>query len=81
MNIAELIVLTIAITQFIKTQFPQLKIQGPLAVLLSAVASAGAVFYSYMKGGILIDWNIIAVIVEVFVGANFGKKMWGALKR
>ena len=81
MSTAELIILTIAITQFIKTQLPGLKIQGVWAILLSALASIGAVFYSYMEGGIPIDWNIIAVVVQTFVGANFGKKAWGALKK
>jgi hypothetical protein len=81
MSTAELVVLVIAITQFVKKLFPGLKISGAWAVGLSALASVVAVFYKYLNEGIAIDIGIIALIVSVFALANGGKNLWNAVSK
>jgi len=81
MSTAELVVLVMAITQFIKKLFPGLKIQGAWAVVLSGLASIAAVFYKYLNEGIPIDVGIIALIISVFALANGGKNLWNAVSK
>ena len=81
MSQAELVVIVIAITQFIKKSFPGLKIQGGWAVALSLLASVAAVFYKYLNEGLVIDFGIVTLIISVFVFANGGKKLWNGVSK
>jgi len=73
-NVAELIAVTVAVTQFIKKALGTLKvnIEGTGAIILSCVSSLAVVLYFVITTGSPLDFSLIPLVLQVAIGANAG---------
>jgi len=73
-NVAEMIAMTLAATQFVKTFAAKLglTIEKGLAVALSIAASIGIVLYDSISNGKPITIQTLVTAIEVAIGANAG---------
>ena len=81
MNIAEMVAIVLAVTQFAKGTLKDwgLNVVGGWAILLSFLCSIGVVLYFVLSTGIPITWNSLWILVQVFALANGGKKLLNSI--
>lgn len=82
MNIAEMTVAVLAVTQVIKDMLRNrdVNVVGGWAVFLSFLCSVGVVLYFLLSAGTAITWNALWLLVQVFALANGGKKLLSSIK-
>ncbi len=82
MNIAEMVAVVLAVTQFIKDTLKDwgLNVVGGWAIFLSLLCSVGVVLYFQLSTGVAITWNTLWLLIQVFALANGGKKLLSSIK-
>lgn len=73
-GIAEMIAITVAVTQFAKKALEKFKVdlKGTYAVILSIAASVCVVLYFVITTGTPFNLALISLVVQVAIGANAG---------
>ncbi len=75
MDVSNLIIVVLAVTQFIKTaalRAFKVEIGGKAAVVVSALAAAGVVFYKAIETNAVLGLGLVPVLIQVIIGANMG---------
>lgn len=75
MDVATLLVVVMAVTQFVKKAVKsvfKVELGGKAAIIVSVLVSVGAVFVKAVESDTALGLGLVPVLIQVIIGSNMG---------